>query len=43
MTEDPVMMASATNEFYRDLYRYEGIEDMEVVLDTVPVCQEGDE
>jgi hypothetical protein len=37
ITDDPIAMASATNEFYRDLYRSEGTEEMEVVLDSVPV------
>ncbi|XP_071678252.1 uncharacterized protein [Lolium perenne] len=30
ITDDPIAMASATNEFYRDLYRSEGTEEMEV-------------
>ncbi|XP_071680070.1 uncharacterized protein [Lolium perenne] len=37
MTDNPSLMASATNTFYKDLYRSEGTEDMEAVLDSVPV------
>jgi hypothetical protein len=37
VTEDPGIMASSTNEFYHNLYTSEGTEEMDVVLDSVPV------
>jgi hypothetical protein len=42
VTKDPGIMASATNEFYHNLYTSEGTEEMDVVLDSVPVRVIGD-
>jgi hypothetical protein len=42
MTDDPSVMASATNEFYCELYRSEGVEEMNAVLDTVPARVTGE-
>lgn len=33
VTDDPAVMTSATNDFYHDLYKSEGTNDMAEVLD----------
>jgi hypothetical protein len=42
ITEDPAEMGALTTDFYSNLYESEGVQDMNVVLDTVPRKVSGD-